>query len=109
MYDHRRGPVWSPKGSLSLILPGRAGPLLTGPRMAMPFGDHTGPREIVLIEKPCDRGSKRVACEAGSEMSHVTERQESELSTRITQHLSGRVRAPAATMFITQTLKLCTA
>ena len=38
---------WSPKGSLSLILPGRAGPLpLTGPRMAMPFGDHTGPRLI---------------------------------------------------------------
>ena len=35
--------------------------------------DHTGPREIVLIEKSCDKGSKRVACGAGSERSHVTE------------------------------------
>ena len=34
------------KGSLSLILPSRAGPLripLTGPRTAMPFDRHTGP------------------------------------------------------------------
>ena len=29
------------KGSLSLILPSRAGPLLTGPRTAMPFDRHT--------------------------------------------------------------------
>ena len=29
------------KGSLSLILPTRAGPLLTGPRTAMPFDRHT--------------------------------------------------------------------
>ena len=29
--------------------------------------DHTGPREIVLIEKSCDKGSKRVAWGAGSE------------------------------------------
>ena len=51
MYDHRRGPVWSPKGSLSLILPGRAGPHpLTGPRMAMPFGDPTGPRLIGNVD-----------------------------------------------------------
>ena len=28
MYRHRRGPVWSPKGSLALILPSIAGPLL---------------------------------------------------------------------------------
>ena len=28
---------------------------------------------IVLIRKPCDRGSKRVACGAGCERSHVTE------------------------------------
>ncbi len=47
MYRHRRGPVWSPKGSLALILPSIAGPLpLTWPRMAMPFGGHTGPRLI---------------------------------------------------------------
>ena len=29
------------KGSLALILPSRAGPLLTGPRTAMPFDRHT--------------------------------------------------------------------
>ena len=29
------------KGSLSLFLPSRAGPLLTGPRTAMPFDRHT--------------------------------------------------------------------
>ena len=37
--------------------------------------DHTGPREIVLIEKSCDKGSKRVACGAGNERSRNSVRE----------------------------------
>ena len=35
------------KGSLSLILPSRAGPLLTGPRTAMPFGGTCAPSSLL--------------------------------------------------------------
>ena len=83
MYDHRRGPVWSPKGSLLLILPGRAGPLpLTGPRMAMPFDRHTCHG---LFFAPNSR-----LCQCTTMLqSMLRERREAELKTRIAEHLSG--------------------